>query len=170
MKKLSTVKKIIIHHSASTFGTERDIHIWHTKRGFDDTGYHYVILNDEPDLILDGMICPGRSIGYIGAHCKGENHDSLGVCLIGNGVFTVKQYNALWFLLKQLCSIHNLDIEKDVYGHDWFVQTKCPGFGVVSWVLERNLEDNGENTVPGDEPTLAERVEKIEKTLKRLGY
>ena len=73
------INKIILHCSATQEGQEfdvNDIKQWHLQRGFTDVGYHYVIL-------LDGTIQDGRDIRTIGAHCKGQNYGSIGICYIG---------------------------------------------------------------------------------------
>ena len=54
-----------------------DIRKWHVKdNGWNDIGYHYVI-------DLDGTIEAGRDLETIGAHCKGHNQNSIGICYIG---------------------------------------------------------------------------------------
>ena len=70
---------IIIHCSATKAGQDfhaSDIDRWHKERGFDCIGYHRVI-------DLDGTIEKGRNISKPGAHCKGHNADSIGICYIG---------------------------------------------------------------------------------------
>ena len=54
----------------------KDIDKWHRERGFDEIGYNVVV-------DLDGTIEPGRSEAKPGAHCKGHNSDSIGICYIG---------------------------------------------------------------------------------------
>lgn len=49
---------------------------WHRERGFDSIGYHYIIY-------LDGSIRFGRPVEQAGAHCKGHNANSIGVCYVG---------------------------------------------------------------------------------------
>ena len=39
-------------------------------------GYHYVILPD-------GRLENGRPLFYEGAHVRGHNHESIGICLVG---------------------------------------------------------------------------------------
>jgi len=41
-------KKVIIHCSDSSFGNAVLIDKWHRQRGFDNIGYHFVILNSHP--------------------------------------------------------------------------------------------------------------------------
>lgn len=70
---------IIVHCSATREGKNikaADIRRWHLHEGYTDIGYHYVI-------DLDGTIEPGRPLDEIGAHCKGHNKDSIGICYVG---------------------------------------------------------------------------------------
>jgi N-acetylmuramoyl-L-alanine amidase len=77
MKKRKTTNRIILHHSLSKEGDVETITKWHLERGFEDIGYHFVILKD-------GTVEPGRDIDLVGAHASGRNSDSIGICLIGN--------------------------------------------------------------------------------------
>lgn len=73
------INLIVIHCSATKAGTDFDsewIRTEHLKRGFRNVGYHYVIR-------LDGSIEQGRPIEEAGAHVKGYNDNSIGICYIG---------------------------------------------------------------------------------------
>lgn len=73
------IKEIIIHCSATKEGrdyTIADIDRWHRDRGFFCIGYHFVIYRD-------GSIHVGRSVEEVGAHCRGHNLVSIGICYIG---------------------------------------------------------------------------------------
>jgi N-acetylmuramoyl-L-alanine amidase len=73
------IKYIIIHCSATKAGQDfcaKDIKKWHLQRGFSDIGYHKII-------DLNGTVEPGRSEEIPGAHCKGHNANSIGICYIG---------------------------------------------------------------------------------------
>ena len=73
------INKHIIHCSDTPDDrhvTVDDIRAWHIKRGWNDIGYHYIINRD-------GSLALGRPVEKIGAHCKGNNGDSIGTCLIG---------------------------------------------------------------------------------------
>ena len=63
-----------------------DIHKMHLEFGWDGIGYHKVICRS-------GKIENGRPEYWIGAHVKGINHISLGVCLIGQDPFTTQQFS-----------------------------------------------------------------------------
>ena len=101
-KNRRSINEIIIHCSASKPSTTRDdIRKWHKQRGWSDIGYHYVIESD-------GAIKTGRSINKAGAHCKGFNEYSIGICLVGgdDGMkmhkFTAKQKAGLNTLIEGL--------------------------------------------------------------------
>lgn len=77
MKTRKKTNRIIFHHSYSHDVPAARIRKWHGERGFRDIGYHYVIR-------FDGTIEIGRDLRLVGAHAKGRNYDSIGVCLTGN--------------------------------------------------------------------------------------
>lgn len=102
------IDKIVIHCSDSSFGNAVLIDKWHKENGCNGIGYHYVITNgyvtpDHFDHLSDGIIETGRSIYWEGAHVKGHNKNSIGICLIGkSGQFTDYQYSALTRLIGKL--------------------------------------------------------------------
>ena len=126
-KKMRTVKKIIIHCS-DTFNTMdigvEEIRKWHMKRGFNDIGYHFVIRRD-------GTIETGRDINTIGAHCKGQNKDSIGICLVGGKAghgdpadnFNECQVDSAKDLLEGLRQQY---VELSFHGHNEFSNKACP--------------------------------------------
>lgn len=79
LKIMRQIKYIIIHCSATKANKDfraADIKKWHLERGFSDIGYNVVV-------DLDGTVEPGRSEEIPGAHCKGYNADSIGICYVG---------------------------------------------------------------------------------------
>jgi len=124
------VTKLIVHCSDSTFGDVDVIRSWHKEKGWRDVGYHYVIINGfvtgdmEYDPEQDGNIQPGRGCNEIGAHCKGHNKDSIGICLIGVRQFTEAQFRSLEMLIFELLNIYP---DAAVFAHNEFNQHKtCP--------------------------------------------
>ena len=131
-RNLSDITKIIVHCSDTRFGDVNQIDRWHKEMGWDGCGYHYVITNgilhagQNYDSAFDGMVQRGRGIEVVGAHVKGHNHDSIGVCLIGQHHFTGRQ-----LLLALPTLLLRLKIEfpniTDIYGHREFNKEKtCP--------------------------------------------
>ncbi|NDV81844.1 N-acetylmuramoyl-L-alanine amidase [Bacteroides sp. 51] len=73
------VNLIVIHCSATREDrdfTEYDLDTCHRRRGFNGPGYHYYIRKD-------GRIIPTRPLEKIGAHAKGHNAHSIGICYEG---------------------------------------------------------------------------------------
>jgi len=93
--------------------------------GWSDTGYHYVITKD-------GKIHPARPIEKSGAHAKGFNKASIGICLTGDKEFSQEQFQALRTLIKDdWIPKHELSII-DVIGHNELNKAKsCPNFKVI---------------------------------------
>ena len=70
---------IVIHCSATRADrtlTAFDLETLHRRRGFNGTGYHYYIRKDGTTLLT-------RPIERIGAHVKGFNASSIGICYEG---------------------------------------------------------------------------------------
>ncbi len=139
------INKIIIHCSATPCNVDYDIddiRAWHKQRGFNDVGYHFVIK-------LDGTIQCGRDISVCGAHCKGHNHDSIGICYIGgldsNGIpcdtRTEHQEKSMFILLAMLRLTYG---DVAIHGHKEFANKACPCFDVkneYSHLLKGGVEN-----------------------------
>ena len=74
----------------------------------------------------------GRPEYWIGAHVKGKNDISLGVCLIGRDNFTKNQFKSLERVLKKWKKLYP---NAKIVGHRDTGKTKktCPNFDVRSW-------------------------------------
>ena len=133
------IQSIVVHCSDSKWGDADVIASWHRKRGFDSCGYHAIVNNGFRknsrvyDMDFDGKIEPGRSQDLQGAHVRGHNAESLGVCLIGVDEFTPGQFAALRKLLDVWCSLYNIPPEL-VLGHrDLDDKKTCPNFDAGEW-------------------------------------
>ena len=150
---MKEIKKIIIHCSDSEVGSASVIDGWHKARGWDGIGYHYVITNGIQDSCRpykgsdDGIIQDGRNVEKQGAHVRGHNSDSIGICLIGKHHFTGKQMvYALPALLNFLFNTYKLDSD-NIFGHNEFNPEKtCPNFNVNDL---RNLLKGMTHAIPG---------------------
>jgi len=127
------IKKLVVHHSASPRVTTKksDIELWHTQRGFSQIGYHKVIEGD-------GKIVVGRPEDIQGAHAKGANSDSLGVCVVGDfekEIPTQSQIDSLVLVLVEWCKKYSLT-SSNIYGHfnapGGTTSTSCPGANLKS--------------------------------------
>lgn len=128
---MRAIDKIILHCSATREGknfTNEDIERWHVERGFRKIGYHFVVY-------LDGSVHKGRDISEVGAHCRGHNENSIGICYIGgldsngkpNDTRTEAQKKSLVNLVEEL----KLQFPKaTVHGHKEFANKACPCFEV----------------------------------------
>lgn len=130
------IDEIIIHCSA----TRADHHVtamaireWHKARGWDDIGYHFVIERD-------GELVEGRDLETVGAHAKGHNRHSIGVCMVGGiaedgkpeSNFSREQWRELDRLISGLrWAFPNAIIRghRDLPG----VTKACPSFDVLAW-------------------------------------
>lgn len=123
------INKIIVHCSATREGQDisaATIRDWHLGRGWSDIGYHFIIG-------LDGRIEYGRPVEKPGAHTRGHNKRSIGVCYIGGvdeklkakDTRTEKQKDSLIVLLATLKRLHP---EAVIHSHSDFSPKACPSF------------------------------------------
>jgi len=56
----------------------------------------------QPQFWLDGTAQIGRPMEVIGAHAKGYNSSSIGICLIGKKQFTMHQFETVTNLIRRL--------------------------------------------------------------------
>jgi len=129
------IDKLIIHCSATRECDDSVnasvIDRWHKARGWKGCGYHFIVL-------IDGTIETGRMIDKVGAHVKGMNKSSIGICYIGGlerdgktpkDTRTPEQKESLLLLIKTLNKIYP---EATLHGHNEFSNKACPSFDVQS--------------------------------------
>ena len=127
--------KLLVVQCSDTDNNENlnatDIHKMHLNFGWDGIGYHKVILRS-------GIIENGRPEYWMGAHVKGKNKISLGVCLIGRDEFTSKQFISLQKILK-LWKISYPQAK--IVGHCDTGNTNktCPNFDVKTWLRNKDI-------------------------------
>lgn len=123
----------------------KEINLWHRQRGFFNIpsglsiGYHYVIRRD-------GTVEDGRPVDQVGAHAKGHNSKSIGICLVGGinkdgkaeANYTPVQWEALLNLVVKLAKSYHISREH-IIGHNQVASKDCPCFSVPQWV-EQNKE------------------------------
>ena len=127
------INLIVIHCSATEKSKEytvEEITKWHQARGFHTIGYHFLIHSDGS---IDGEAEGCRSIMEIGAHAKGFNRHSIGICYIGGLLYgepadtrTPAQIESMRCLVKALQSI----FPSNVIGHNEVSNKSCPCFNV----------------------------------------
>ena len=124
-KSERAINKIIIHCTASDYAHHDNVETidkWHKEKGWSGIGYHYVILKD-------GSVKLGRDIDKVGAHCIGQNADSIGIVLTGYKFFSSAQKVSLKLLVGELCQMYNLT-RNDVFPHSKFANKACPNFDI----------------------------------------
>ena len=125
------INKVIIHCTATPENrktTLEEVTLWHRKRGFKTIGYHYLIH-------LNGEVSRGRLEKDIGAHCKGYNSNSIGVCYVGGcdsnfkpkDTRTHEQRHALRMLIEYLSDKYK---GVTIHGHYEFSNKSCPSFNI----------------------------------------
>ena len=151
------IEEIIVHCSATRpewmqgqtlWAKRQEIKRWHVEgNGWKDIGYHWLIDRD-------GQTVAGRPVEHVGAHVRGHNTGTIGVCLIGGHGssekdqfpehFTPAQDKALRGMIaglrKQFPAIAK------VSGHNEYAAKACPGFNVRDWLLQKPA------TAPVDPP------------------
>ncbi len=130
--RVRKIDKIIIHCSATPEGRDvkmETIKSWHVKgNGWSDIGYHFVIE-------LDGTLKEGRPLHRSGAHTKGHNAESIGICYVGGidkdknakDTRTQAQRDTLNKIVDGLLEDYP---EATIHGHNEFAAKACPSFDV----------------------------------------
>lgn len=120
MTKRSSTERIILHHSACSSCTAEQIHQWHLNNGWEGAGYHFLVRKD-------GNVYRLRPEEYIGAHAKGSNYNSIGICAEGNfenETMSEAQKNSLIELVSYLKGKYGIS---KVLKHSDVNNTACPG-------------------------------------------
>ncbi|NQT33519.1 MAG: N-acetylmuramoyl-L-alanine amidase [Candidatus Omnitrophica bacterium] len=127
-------KYIIIHHSATDFGSSEEFNKAHLKRGWQGIGYHFVIDNGTCGK-GNGQIetSPRWTKQMSGAHCKasGMNNNGIGICLVGNfseDPVSSRQMNSLVYLTNTLRKTYKIPKRNIIrHGKVRGANTECPG-------------------------------------------
>ncbi len=123
-------KRIMVHHSATKdSGTVSWGAIWkfHVQvRGWQDIGYHagVELLRDRYEALY------GRPVTIKGAHTRGQNSDSLGICFIGDYDVEEPPTEMLLVGIRRVIipwmDVHGIPID-EIFGHRSFSTKTCPG-------------------------------------------
>ena len=129
---MRNINKIILHCSATREGQDistETIRGWHVnERGWSDIGYHFVVL-------LDGTVDKARPVKRQGAHVRGKNKGSIGICYIGGcdadmnpkDTRNEAQKKSLEELITYLMESYD---DATLHGHNEFSSKACPSFNV----------------------------------------
>lgn len=136
MTGLRDIRQIVVHCSATKPTADigkQEIDRWHRARSFRMIGYHFVIRRD-------GLVEEGRPISVAGAHVRGHNKYSIGICMVGgvdddlepSNNFTEDQWSALE---KLVLNLREQFPATEILGHRDFpnVAKACPSFDVKEW-------------------------------------
>ncbi|WP_166416226.1 N-acetylmuramoyl-L-alanine amidase [Cochlodiniinecator piscidefendens] len=141
-KKRYPLTEVVLHTSATTSDwwkgkdvneMQDEIRRWHVEdRGWRDIGYARV-------FSPDGRMALGRSIYSIGAHVKGRNRGTIGICMIPiktitkmgivTDYYTDDQIYAVKHYIKELSELTEI---KKGSGHNDYANKLCPDFKVRS--------------------------------------
>ena len=166
---MRNIKKIIVHCSATrkdwldvegAAAQLQEIRRWHVEdNGWSDIGYHAYIARN-------GEVLPARPLKRKGAHTKGHNADSIGVCLAGGfgsssedraiDHYTPAQLAALWEFVKVTRDKFGQEIT--VHGHNDFANKACPGFPVSRWMASQCIQEARPKAAPRVEATQSKTV------------
>ena len=123
------IKTIFLHHSltrdSETVSWDA-IRRYHTQAlGWSDIGYHAGIelINDRYEILL------GRPFSKTGAHTRGHNRNSIGICMVGNFDLYFppdEQWNLTMNFIRDLMKIFKIS-KKHIFGHCEFSSKSCPG-------------------------------------------
>ena len=128
---MRVLRRLIVHHSASPLSwTLEDLERVHVEeRGWRALGYNYVIE-------ADGQLRVGRPLWEIGAHARGHNRDSIGICAIGDNTHAGRGWTPPQMLSLQrfIISARLLIPDLEILGHRDVMPsgyTECPGIDVA---------------------------------------
>ena len=139
------IHTIVIHYSATYPDQDigkAEIDEWHRARGFREVGYHWIIRRD-------GTLEEGRPEGTLGAHVRGHNGGTIGICWaggleretgpkVGHWNPTPEQEACLVRLIRDIQA--RWPKARRVVGHKDLAKTECPGLlkgGVAAWWAEQ---------------------------------
>ena len=134
------IDTLVVHHSASANNVRPElIKRWHLDRGFRDVGYHFLVT-------VAGTLFYGRPVEDVGAHVKGHNQHSLGICVIGDmrypddpkQAWSTPQHETLARVIEAFWLFYP---EGTVVGHSDLADTKCPGIGNARLIADRLKPD-----------------------------
>lgn len=132
MRTRSETNRVILHCSATRPNSgvnASTIREWHLSRGWQDIGYHFVILED-------GTLERGRHLHLQGSHVQGHNADTVGICYVGGlgadgkpkDTMTKAQQDTFVGLWRALRLVYGDQLT--LHGHNEYANKACPSFNV----------------------------------------
>ena len=175
---MRTITEIFVHCSAtkpnwmaanSCKQKVEEIDRWHKGNGWSGIGYHFVVDRQ-------GDVCVGRPVEKVGAHVKGHNSNSIGICLVGGhggaatdkfeDHFTDMQRKALDKLLSDLTKEHK---DAKIRGHNEVAAKACPSFTVKEYLddTKQDVQKGSSLSTPSSSTIVDLLVGVLRKLLSR---
>jgi N-acetyl-anhydromuramyl-L-alanine amidase AmpD len=133
---LSQIKKVIIHHSATTSGSPESYARYHVKENdWPGIGYHFVIQKS-------GQIFQTNNLSTISYHTSGQNTRSIGIALTGDFDKqnpTAAQVDSLVSLIQSIQK--ELGRKLAIEGHNEHSAKSCPGDRLNVDDIERQVNE-----------------------------
>ena len=163
-RSLTDVDVIVLHHSGSDAyrTTIHSIHRCHLQRNWLGCGYHYVIHQD-------GSIFQGRPADTVGAHARGYNERSIGICVVGNFEIeypTIYQQESLGKLLVYLINDKLQGQSLSIKRHKDVTATLCPGKNFTYFIPVLDYKSKEYEKLKGKIKTIIETIEKLKNYVK----
>lgn len=165
---------IILHHADAVSCTVEDIHRWHLSNGWIGIGYQFFVRKN-------GEIWRGRPIDWVGAHTKGANDFSVGICFEGSyeskdTSMPAPQLTAGKELVSYLLGLYPGAAVKK---HKDYCSTDCPGKYFPFDEIAAGVSDGGSAPAP-EQPapshsllvrgSKGEEVKQMQQRLISLGF
>ena len=134
----NSTSEIILHHAEASHASVEDINQWHLERGWAGIGYNYYVRKD-------GTIWRGRPEWAVGAHAKGHNDKSIGICCEGTYMvetMPAAQLAALKDLIRDIMSRYG---KLKLLRHKDVNETDCPGVN-FPWAEVQRYADTQQTT------------------------
>jgi N-acetylmuramoyl-L-alanine amidase len=133
------LRAVVLHHTNGATGSletgdpnaeagyMRRIQRGHFERGFDDIGYHFVIMPS-------GRIFLGRPTWAVGAHVKGHNADTVGIALAGDFNSQGPTSEAIRAIGQVRSTLIPSGVTVPLLGHSDLAAKDCPGASLIHYL------------------------------------
>ena len=109
----------------------KDIVKLHTSPDPNDPSKPWLMIGYHVYFGQDGARHQGRPFKMVGAHVKGHNRHSIGICVGGHYTFTKESMNAMVDFTKRLMQTFKIPVNR-VYGHNhWDKGKECPVYDMT---------------------------------------
>lgn len=143
MPKAEDVKYLVWHCSATKSDQDigyEEIRYWHVDlNGWSDIGYAFIVRRDGSIELGRDLDKDGDVFEEIGAHVKGFNSVSVGMCWVGGYDGIDNRTEAQKRTMKSITKMMHVWYPKAIIqGHNDFpnVKKSCPSFDIKKWLIE----------------------------------